>query len=81
MRSYDPFRLDFRPEPEPVHGEIQPALRVVEDEDLLHGPRFPLWIRVGAVLMALGFALSTALSGGSPVLTHPAVPQGEPLTR
>lgn len=75
MCSYDPFRLDFRPEPEPVPGELPPALRVVEDDDLLHRPRFPLWIRIGAVLMAFGFFCSLALSGTGPsLLTHPALP-------
>lgn len=76
MHSYDPFRLDLRAEPEPVQGELPPAIRVVEEEDdLLHSARFPLWIRVGAVLMALGFGVSVALSAGGPsLLTHPAFP-------
>ena len=70
MRSYDPFRLEYRAEPDPVPGEIQPAVRLVdEDDDLLHYPRFPMWVRISAAAMAFGFfvatALTTAASGGT----------------
>ncbi|MCP4803953.1 MAG: hypothetical protein GY913_09030 [Proteobacteria bacterium] len=66
MKSYDPFRLDYRAEPEPVPGHVQPAARLVdEDDDLLHYPRFPTWVRVSAAAMAVGFFIATALTAAA----------------
>jgi len=59
---YDPYRLDFRPGPEPVEGPLPPPIRLVEDEDLLHLERFPPWVRWAAVGLAAGFTLATVLT-------------------
>lgn len=64
--TFDPFRLEYRAEPVPVPGVVQPAVRLVEEEDdLLHYPRFPAWVRVSAALMAIGFFASTALTAAA----------------
>lgn len=65
MGSYDPYRLDFRPEPEPVDGSLPPPIRLVEDDDLLHLVRFPSWVRWAALSLAAGFALATVLTAAA----------------
>jgi hypothetical protein len=62
MGQYDPYRLGFRPGPEPVEGPLPPALRLVEEDDLLHLERFPTWVRFAAAGLAAGFALATILT-------------------
>lgn len=58
---HDPFRpdplADLRlPRPD------RPALGLVDEEDALLSRRLPIWLRFAAALVALGFALSTALA-------------------
>ncbi len=91
MGTYDPYRLGFRVEPEPVDGPLPPPLRLVEDDDVLHQRRFAPWVRWAAMGLAAGFALATVLtaaaSGGrvslltGEPLRPPASPdaEGEPV--
>ncbi len=62
MGHYDPYRLGFRPGPEPVEGPLPPPLRLVEDDDLLHVERYAPWVRWAALGLAAGFALATVLT-------------------
>ncbi|MCB9759022.1 MAG: hypothetical protein H6739_04215 [Alphaproteobacteria bacterium] len=63
--SFDPFRLDLRTDPEPVSGDLPPPIRLVEEDDLLHHDRLPRWMRLLAGLLAIVFALSTALTSAA----------------
>ena len=88
MGIHDPYRLGFRPGPEPVEGPLPPPIRLVEEDDLLHAERLPGWWRWGAVGLALGFVVATILTaaatgGQYSLLTGggwapPGSPHGEP---
>ncbi len=62
MGHYDPYRLEFRAEPEPVDGPLPPPLRLVEDDDLLQVERFPPWVRWAALGLAAAFATATVIT-------------------
>ncbi len=58
---YDPWRLQPQGRPAPVDGPLPPAICLV-DEDGPFPPRHPLWLRLAAAGMALGFFVATALT-------------------
>ena len=70
---HDPFRLERPPGPKPVAGDLQPPLRLVEDDDLCHTHR-SVWLRGLAAAVLAVFAMATILtaaasSGASSLLT------------
>lgn len=70
MERYDPYRLGFRPGPEPVEGPLPPPLRLVEADDILRDVRFPSWFRLAALGMAAGFAVATVLTAAATAGQH-----------
>ncbi|MCB9777899.1 MAG: hypothetical protein H6742_04995 [Alphaproteobacteria bacterium] len=57
---HDPWRLQPQGRPVPVEGRVQPAMLLLDADEPLPD-RHPVWLRVAALVLAVGFLVTTTL--------------------
>ena len=62
--AHDPFRLNHRPGPAPVQGDLPPLIRLVDEDDLLNTGR-NIWLRGLAAAFIAFFVLASVLTAAA----------------
>jgi len=62
--AYDPFRLNHRPGPVPVQGDLPPPIRLVDEDDLEDRGR-NIWLRGIAAAVIAFFTLASVLTAAA----------------
>ena len=73
--AHDPFRLNHRPGPVPVKGDLPPLIRLVDDDDLENRGR-NIWLRGVAAAVIAFFTLASVLTAAATTGTFSLLTDG-----